>query len=117
MNLLAQLEYCCYLICCTLFAFVGSGSAFANPTISTAAERPQPAIFEGKLKGYQLKVRIVLYMHVIYVIRKYIRVDSDPENQKKMIESWGIRKVTEYKWKLKLFFSYVRRSLKARFFS
>jgi len=47
------------LLTLTLFACVGtnSGSAFANPAISTAAERPQPAMFEGKLKGYQLKVR------------------------------------------------------------
>ena len=40
-----------------LCACIGSGSAFANPAISTAAERPQPVMFEGKLKGYQLKVR------------------------------------------------------------
>ena len=32
-------------------------SELANPAISTAAERPQPSLFEGKLKGYQLKVR------------------------------------------------------------
>lgn len=32
-------------------------SELANPTISTDAERPQPSIFEGKLKGYQLKVK------------------------------------------------------------
>ena len=31
-------------------------SELANPAISTAAERPQPSLFEGKLKGYQLKV-------------------------------------------------------------
>ena len=31
-------------------------SALAHPAISTDAERPQPSIFEGKLKGYQLKV-------------------------------------------------------------
>ncbi len=30
--------------------------SLANPAISTEAERPQPSIFEGKLKGYQLKV-------------------------------------------------------------
>ncbi|KAK7487146.1 hypothetical protein BaRGS_00021641 [Batillaria attramentaria] len=29
--------------------------SLANPSISTDVERPQPAIFEGKLKGYQLK--------------------------------------------------------------
>ena len=39
-----------------VFALIGNASAFANPTISTAAARPQPDIFEGKLKGYQLKV-------------------------------------------------------------
>ena len=33
-------------------------SALAHPAISTDAERPQPSIFEGKLKGYQLKVWI-----------------------------------------------------------
>jgi len=44
-----------------LFAYIGSGSAFANPAISTAAERPQPAMFEGKLKGYQLKVCCCVY--------------------------------------------------------
>ncbi|ESO83010.1 hypothetical protein LOTGIDRAFT_236919 [Lottia gigantea] len=30
-------------------------SSFANPAISTDAEQPQPSIFMGKLKGYQLK--------------------------------------------------------------
>jgi len=29
--------------------------SFANPSIGTEGERPQPSIFEGKLKGYQLK--------------------------------------------------------------
>jgi len=31
-------------------------SSFANPSISTDADRPQPSIFEGTLKPYQLKV-------------------------------------------------------------
>ena len=31
-------------------------SGLANPVLSTETERPQPSIFEGKLKGYQLKV-------------------------------------------------------------
>ena len=30
-------------------------SSLANPTISTKEDRPQPLIFNGKLKGYQLK--------------------------------------------------------------
>ncbi|VDI53953.1 DNA helicase INO80 [Mytilus galloprovincialis] len=30
-------------------------SSFANPSISTDADRPQPSIFEGTLKPYQLK--------------------------------------------------------------
>ena len=37
-------------------AGTGTESELANPIISTAAERPQPSLFEGKLKGYQLKV-------------------------------------------------------------
>ncbi|XP_050405390.1 chromatin-remodeling ATPase INO80 [Patella vulgata] len=32
-----------------------AGSSLANPAISTDAEKPQPSIFIGKLKGYQLK--------------------------------------------------------------
>lgn len=31
-------------------------NVLANPVISSDVERPQPSIFEGTLKGYQLKV-------------------------------------------------------------
>ena len=49
--------------CASLHAAVGSssGSGFgesyslANPTILAGEEIPQPIIFDGKLKGYQLK--------------------------------------------------------------
>ena len=30
--------------------------SFANPSINADVEHPQPSMFEGKLKGYQLKV-------------------------------------------------------------
>jgi len=56
-----------------LFASAGGGSAFANPAISTAAERPQPAMFEGKLKGYQLKVRQCnRFFALVYSYRKLV---------------------------------------------
>lgn len=38
--------------------FDQEGLSLANPSISTDAERPQPSMFEGTLKAYQLKVKI-----------------------------------------------------------
>ena len=44
--------------------------SLANPALSSDMERPQPSIFEGKLKGYQLKVssrqtkQSIFYVHV-----------------------------------------------------
>ena len=35
----------------------------SNPAISTEVDAPQPSIFEGKLKGYQLKVSDSAFSH------------------------------------------------------
>ena len=46
------------------------GGSLSNPALSSDMERPQPSIFEGKLKGYQLKVsplqtkQSIFYVHV-----------------------------------------------------
>ena len=36
--------------------FLASDLSLANPVMSAEAHKPQPAIFQGKLKEYQLKV-------------------------------------------------------------
>lgn len=45
--------------------FDQEGLSLANPSISTDAERPQPSMFEGTLKAYQLKVKIPSYFRVL----------------------------------------------------
>lgn len=45
--------------------FDQEGLSLANPSISTDAERPQPSMFEGTLKAYQLKVKIPSYFGVL----------------------------------------------------
>lgn len=40
--------------------FDEEGLSLANPSISTDAERPQPSMFEGTLKAYQLKVKFAI---------------------------------------------------------
>lgn len=40
--------------------FDDEGLSLANPSISTDAERPQPSMFEGTLKAYQLKVKFTI---------------------------------------------------------
>lgn len=61
--------------------FDQEGLSLANPSISTDAERPQPSMFEGTLKAYQLKVKIPSYFRVLIpcnllvysVIKKFIQ--------------------------------------------
>jgi len=54
--------------------YIDGESAFANPSISTAAERPQPTIFTGKLKCYQLKVCLVPYNLKVKLILQLVIV-------------------------------------------
>ena len=55
--------------------------SLANPALSSDMERPQPSIFEGKLKGYQLKVssrqtkQSIFYVHV-HVIHLFYPVSK-----------------------------------------
>ena len=46
--------------------------SLANPALSSDMERPQPSIFEGKLKGYQLKVSL------LHAMQSTIRVVQTP---------------------------------------
>lgn len=46
-----------------IFVSVLDANSFANPA-TVGDERPQPSMFEGKLKGYQLKVNIAFNYNI-----------------------------------------------------
>lgn len=58
--------------------FDQEGLSLANPSISTDAERPQPSMFEGTLKAYQLKVKIPSYFRVLIHLK--IHCNQSPCN-------------------------------------